>query len=409
MKRLFSAGALAALAAMSMGVSECEGVAAIPAAAINAVHPSVSLSLFPVGGGRMSEGDFEAGPSKGVAWNQDVEVTRNIAVEHGTVLMVTAAATSPTAVRTLYVEVSRRSPAGLWQVVHQRQIVKSAEDKDRNPCSVPSGGCYGAKTLRVLTQDGSSDPIEIEVIRDVRVRVVALSHHKADTILEVTATPLKAIDMTLATDKMSVEPGEPYAVTWDVDNANIVLMQTNGGPWKKMASHAGTTSSTVSPATIRLEATTMWDGEVWERATAMVHVDQHDPPPPPPPDEPETLLGMLTTTLVGQGAGDGQWRPHVRQNVGFGVTGFRIVSIRNLTGPVSPVTIRLVKAGYSTNDCGNPSAVVILPYNDTTTASEMAMLFPGIATPVDIVACVDSATPGTAVNPLVQVTYEYLD
>jgi hypothetical protein len=134
--------------------------------------------------------------------------------------------------------------------------------------------------------------------------------------------------------------------------------------------------------------------------------DRPTPPTPPPSEETSTTTIFLQKQEIYSGP-----IPYTAQFPAIGsIHNGKLKSLSNPSNGFNPIYISLVKKGYSTADCNNSNAVVVLGPGRSTTPNDISAIY-GSATPalpVGIVACISVQTVSSLPNSVaVDVTYTH--
>jgi hypothetical protein len=199
------------------------------------------------------------------------------------------------------------------------------------------------------------------------------------------------------------------------------LQGTRWSPWGQIPGTLTTVAAEIN-ADRRLTLVGSHHGELWRAHTNLetgVNTGTYggwlksDVPPPPPPPPPPPAQETVPLDLVRQEIVEGPI-PYLGRFPAFGTTRpGHLVQIRVPQSGPTDIAVLFVKAGRSTQECNNPSAVVQINEGQATTPAQITAIF-GVAQPrfstlqpLNFVACL-AAPPGVLLNVVqVSITVQY--
>lgn len=116
-------------------------------------------------------------------------------------------------------------------------------------------------------------------------------------------------------------------------------------------------------------------------------------------------LVLLKAQLIYSGP-----RPYTASFPTFGSNNGTLTSIKNITSGFDPIYIKFVKSGFTTADCDNSDAVVILAPQASTTPDNLFQIYGSSNPPlaVSLVACINTALDPPPDTVPIEVTYTKL-
>lgn len=361
--------------------------------------PVITLHALTSGG----QGHIEVPEAKSPYWR--FPYVNHVTV--GTDLLITVDASNPGGVRELSLSITQGAGV-LYSVV--RKATPDAQNKVPSSLSIAGSngmGGIGGNPLRALIA-GMNDAVHLQA--------TAVNFNGQTTQTQMHYVPLGHVTASLTSDVGVIRPGGSALLTYRAQFAHAPLEITNFGT---AGSGSGDLSGifSVSPSqttTYTLKARNFvymvctlpnkLDCLGAEEATSRVTVKvQGDPVPPTPKTETQRV------ELLGQGLGGTGYRPYVYGLVP-GNTTLDQIALPSDTGNYWVAGIKLVKAGHSTDECGNSNAYVYLAVGEKTTPDLLQSLY-GATRPTftqvgNLVACVSPKTGAPEINAVgVLITY----